>query len=111
MTPTPTPVTPPDAMPYEVIDDDPATRAENLARHQRAMRNGQYLSDHWADVLPQARGKYVAVANEQLFVADTAEEAWAWVRRTAPEGGGLVEYVRKATGPVNYGNRRVMADQ
>lgn len=109
MTPTPTPVTLPETYTYEVIDD-PATNAQAAAVHARALRNSQYLSAHWADVLPQAVGKYVAVANEQLFVADTVHAARACARQTDPDGAGLVQFVSPKTGPRVYGPLRRVAD-
>jgi hypothetical protein len=42
------------------IDPDPA-----LATHsqvERGGRNLEWLAEHWADLLPQARGRFVAVA-------------------------------------------------
>ena len=35
------------------------------ARHQR---NNEWLQAHWADVLPQARGKFLAVAGQEAFI-------------------------------------------
>jgi hypothetical protein len=53
------------------------------------------LQAHWGDVLPQARGKFVAVANQEAFIAATPAEAWAWAEATHPEdNGAIVHYVR-----------------
>jgi hypothetical protein len=35
-----------------------------LARMERARRNSRWLQAHWADLLPRAAGKFVAVAGE-----------------------------------------------
>jgi hypothetical protein len=35
------------------------------ACHQR---NNEWLQAHWADVLPQARGKFLAVAGQEAFI-------------------------------------------
>jgi hypothetical protein len=55
----------------------PANANEILARMERARRNSQWLQAHWADLLPRALGKYVAVAGEEAFIADSPEEGWA----------------------------------
>jgi hypothetical protein len=86
---------------------DPAERARNLARHERALRNSEWLQAHWQDLLPAARGKFVAVAGQEGFVADSPEEAWAWARAAHPEDdGAMVQYVRATTGPRIYAYRR-----
>jgi hypothetical protein len=74
---------------------------------ERARRNSNWLGCHWAEVLPQARGKFVAVAGEEGFVADNPEQAWAWVRRVHPEDdGALVQFVRADINPRIYAYRR-----
>ena len=83
---------------------DPAEIARIQAQDKRQKRNGDWLQAHWADVLPQARGKFLAVAAQEAHVADTPEEAWA--AATHPEDdGALVQYVPQEGGPRIYGNR------
>lgn len=66
-------------------------------------RNSDWLQAHWVDVLPQARGKFLAVAGQEPFIADTPAEAWAWVDATHPEDdGAIVQYIRTETGPRIY---------
>jgi hypothetical protein len=73
---------------------DPAEVARCRARSERARRNSAWLQAHWAELLPQARGKFVAVAGEEAFVADTHEEAWAQARAAHPdEDGAISQYV------------------
>src|SRR5437763_453499 len=60
------------------LGSPPADPAKALARMERARRNDQWIQAHWADFLPRALGKFVAVAGEEAFIADSAEEAWAW---------------------------------
>lgn len=73
------------------------------ARHQR---NSRWLQSHWADFIPSARGKFVAVADEAGFIAETAEEAWAWIGRTHPnDNGAIVRHIREQEGPRIYGHR------
>lgn len=86
---------------------DPEEIAGARARHERHKRNSEWLQAHWADVLPQARGKFLAVAGQEAFIAATIPEAWAWVDATHPEDDGVVvQYVRPEKGPRIYGNRR-----
>ena len=87
--------------------DDPEYVARFNAQYEQAKRNSDWLQAHWADVLPEARGKYLVVAGQEAHIADTAEEAWAWAATTHPEDqGALVEYVFKEAGPRTYGHRR-----
>lgn len=98
----------PNPEPQLVIEEvtDPAEIAASLARFARAKRNGDWLEAHWPDLMPQARGKFVAVAGQEGHVADTLEEALAWVRQTHPEDdAALVRYVRVGQGPRIYATR------
>ncbi len=52
------------------------------ARQERARKNSQWLQTHWDQLLPQSLGKFVAVAGEEAFIADTPQQAWASVRRS-----------------------------
>jgi hypothetical protein len=96
------------AQPQFIIEEvtDPKEIARARAQDERHRRNNEWLETHWADVLPQARGKFLAVANQEPFIAETAREAWAWVDATHPEDdGATVRYVRTDKGPRMYGNR------
>lgn len=89
---------------------DPVECAKVHARIDRAKRNLDWLEQHWPDLLPQARGKFVVVAAQEGHIADTAEEAWAWVKAAHPkDDGALVQYVRYDTSPRFYGNRLCMS--
>ena len=88
----------------EVTDPDEIARAR--AQDERHRRNSDWLQAHWPDVLPQARGKFLAVAGQEPFIADTPEEAWAWAAATHPEdNGAIVQYVRPEKGPRIYADR------
>ncbi len=83
--------------------DDPAPL---IAREERSRRNSQWLQAHWADRLPQALGKHLAVAGEEAFIADTPEEAWAMARRAHPEDdSATIQYVNPHLGPKIYAYR------
>lgn len=89
----------------EVTDPKEIERAR--LQHARHRRNSDWLQSHWADVLPQARGKFLAVAEQEPFIADTPAEAWTWVDATHPEDdGAIVRYIRTETGPRIYADRR-----
>jgi hypothetical protein len=86
---------------------NPHDTARALAQDEHHRRNSDWLQRHWADVLPQARGKFLAVAGQEPFIADTPEAAWAWVATTHPEDdGAMVQYVRPEAGPRIYANQR-----
>jgi len=83
--------------------DDPAEITRTHAQHERANRNDEWLQMHWGDVLPQARGKFLAVAGQEAFIADTFEEAWAKARAAHPDDdGALCQYVFPSRGPRIY---------
>jgi hypothetical protein len=90
---------------------DPAETSRHRAQLQRARRNSQWLQSHWDDLLPQARGKFVAVAGQESFIAETAEEAWSSAMKAHPEDdGALCQHVFSHTGPRIYAHRRRVAD-
>ena len=87
--------------------DDPAIVAHARAQQERARRNGQWLQAHWPEVLPHARGKFLAVAGQEAFIAGTPEDAWALAQAAHPEdNGAFVEYIRPERGPRIYVHRR-----
>lgn len=91
----------------EIIDPEYNARAE--AHYQRARRNCDWLAAHWGDVLPQARGRFVAVAGQQAFICDTWQEAWAAACSAHPDDdGAIMQYVRKGTQPRIYANQRIL---
>ena len=92
------------------VETDPEQLAQIHARGQRARRNSEWLQAHWGDLLPQARGRYVAVAGQEAFIADTHDDAWAMAKAAHPDDdGALSQYVPYARGPRIYANRRGMA--
>jgi hypothetical protein len=85
---------------------DPTEIARGRAQIERARRNSDWLQTHWSDVLPQARGKFLAVAGQQPFLANTPKEAWALARAAHPEDdGAMCQYVRPEKGPRIYAGR------
>ena len=87
----------------EVTDPDEIARAQ--AQDERARRNSDCLQAHWPDLLPQARGRHLAVAGQEAFIADSPEEAWALAMAAHPDDdGALLQYVRPERGPRIYAN-------
>jgi hypothetical protein len=75
----------------ELVDDLAArTRERQRALDEQADRNYQWLRAHWEEILPRARGKTVAVAGQEAFIADTEEQARASAQATHPEDEGLI---------------------
>jgi hypothetical protein len=94
----------PQAIVEEVTDPDEIARTQ--AQLQQARRNSDWLQAHWSDVLPQAYGRFIAVAGQEAFIAETPRAAWAWARAKYPDDrGALVEYVIPPGGPRFYANR------
>ena len=85
----------------EIIDPDKVARYK--AQDALARLNRDWLQAHWPDLLPAARGKFIAVAGQEAFIADTAEEAWAMARAAHPDDHGVIDqYVRPELGPRIY---------
>ena len=81
--------------------------ARVLGQDARHRRNNAWLQTHWEAVLPQVRGKFLAVAGQEAFIAPTPEEAWAWVYTTHPEDdGAIIQYIRPEAGPRMYASHR-----
>ena len=88
----------------EIYDADVVSRARLQAERHR--RNSRWLQNHWSALLPQARGKFVAVADEEAFIAESPREAWTWVEREHPQdNGAIVRYIRTELGPRLYADR------
>jgi hypothetical protein len=85
----------------EVADPDEIARFK--AQDARARRNSDWLQAHWPELLPAARGKFIAVAGQEAFIAGTAEEAWAMAKAAHPDDDGAIDqYVRPERGPRIY---------
>jgi hypothetical protein len=90
---------------------DPADIGRFRAQDERHRRNLNWLAAHWADLLLGARGRFVAVAGEEPFIANTSEEAWSQARAEHPEDdGAFCQYVPKEGGPRVYDYHGNVAD-
>lgn len=89
---------------------DPAEIARSQAQDKRVKLNSDWLQAHWADILPQARGRFLTVAGQEAFIADTPEESWALAKAAHPDDdGALGQYVFTNRGPRIYAYRRPVA--
>jgi hypothetical protein len=87
--------------------DDPERAARLRTQDQRARRNEEWLRAHWPELRSRARGRHIAVANQEAFIADTPDEAWAMAMAAHPDDdGALLQYVIPQEGPRIYADRR-----
>ena len=96
------------SQPRFIIEEvtDPVQIARSRAQFERARRNSDWLQAHWPELRPRARGRFIAVAGQEAFIADTSEEARNMASAAHPEDNGmLVQYVLPGEGPRIYGNR------
>ena len=68
---------------------DPVELAKARAQRQRFDHNAAWLQAHASEVYPYYRGKYICIAGEELFVADTPEEVLALAKAAHPEDDGF----------------------
>ena len=87
---------------------DPVELAKARAQRERFDRNSAWLQAHAHEVysIPQNRGKHICVAGEELFVADTVEEAVARARAAHPDDvGWFFQYIPKENIPRIYAHQ------
>jgi hypothetical protein len=98
--------------PVRLVLDEPITPEELAAfraRQARYDRNWDWLEAHAAEAYSH-RGKVLCVAGQQLFVADTVEEAVAQAKAAHPDDDGrLIRYVPKDRLERIYAHRRSVA--
>src|SRR5437867_12725745 len=88
---------------------DPDEIAKSAKAFEQAERNMNWLQSHWSELLPGVLGKFLAVAGQEAFIADSSEKATALARAAHPDDWGLlIQYVSPEKGPRIYGNRRCL---
>ena len=89
---------------------DPEELAKARAQDERFERNSAWLQAHVQEVYTHYRGKCVVIAGEELFAADTPEEAWAMATAAHPEDdGSFIRYIpREKTAWIYENQRRVV---
>jgi len=70
----------------EVTDPEEIARAR--AQRERFDRNAEWLRQHADAVYPRYRGKCICIAGEEVFAAETPEEALALATTAHPEDDG-----------------------
>jgi hypothetical protein len=91
--------------------DDPSEIARHQAQRERGKGNSDWLQTHWPDLLPDGRGKFVAVAGREAFVADEYEEACGRAEKPHQEDDAtLRQFVLPHKGPRFYGHLRRTVD-
>ena len=90
---------------------DPAALAKARVQRARFDRNSAWLQAHVTEVYTHYRGKCVVIAGEELFAADTPEEAWGLAAAAHPEDdGSFIRYIpREKVARIYAHQRRVAA--
>lgn len=77
-----------DSCPFDVsYTTDPEEVAKARARREQSERNCEWLGAHVSEVY-RHRGKYICIAGQELFVADSAQQAVALAKKAYPEDQG-----------------------
>lgn len=85
---------------------DPVETARFQEQMEQFRSNSNWLQAHWGELMPRARGKYLAVAGQEAFLADTPEEAWRLATTAHPDDKGIFsQFVIQEKGPRIYGHR------
>jgi hypothetical protein len=88
---------------------DPAEIEAMRVQMERFDRNWDWITAHAAEVYSH-RGKYICVAGQELFVADSLEEVLAWANAAHPEDNGRVtRRIPIERGERIYANGRIVA--
>lgn len=69
-------------------ETDPVILGEARAQDERFARNWAWFECHAAEIYAQHRGKCICVAGEEIFSADTPEDAIAAAVAAHPEDDG-----------------------
>jgi hypothetical protein len=86
----------------EVVTD-PEELRKARKQDEQFERNLAWLRCHAAEVYSQHRGKCICIAGEQVFVADSAEEAMALAKAAHPEDEGrFLRYIPREKVPRIY---------
>jgi hypothetical protein len=89
---------------------DPVQIAQARAQRQRFDRNWAWFEAHAADIYKQHRGRFLAVAGQELFVGDTVQDVLAQARSAHPEDDGLfTRYIPRERAQRVYAYQRTLA--
>jgi hypothetical protein len=86
---------------------DPAELARSRARRKQFDRNAAWLQAHASEVYARNRGKCICIAGQELFVADSPQEALALGNAAHPDDeGSFVQYIPLERVPRIYADYR-----
>jgi hypothetical protein len=89
---------------------DPGMIAQARAQRERFDRNWAWFEANAAEIYKRHRGRFLAVAGQELFVADTVEEALAQARAAHPVDDGLfTRYIPRERMLRIYAHQRALA--
>jgi hypothetical protein len=78
----------------EVTDPEELVKARQ--QRERFDRNATWLQGHISEIYSQYRGKFICVAGEKLFVADSVKEAIHLANKAYPhDNGWFTRYIPK----------------
>lgn len=69
--------------------DDPAEMAESQREAEQFKRNWEWLKANASEIYPRYRGKYICVAEQEVFASDDPEEAWQLAESAHPDDEGV----------------------
>jgi hypothetical protein len=86
---------------------DPVDIARYRERTERYDRNLAWLKAHAHEVYSQNRGRYICIAGQELFVADSVKAVKALAEAAHPEDDGrYIRYISREKLPRIYANQR-----
>jgi hypothetical protein len=84
-------------------ESDPDQRDRAQKRRQQFDRNSEWLESHVSTIYAQHRGKCICIAGQEVFVADSANDAIAQATVAHPEDEGwFTRYIPKEKVPRVY---------
>ena len=75
-----------------IITEEPADPVLNL-RMEKFQRNGEWLTKHGASLFAKYPGRYIAVSEGEVFVADDHWEARRLAKEQHPDDEPFVQYI------------------
>lgn len=75
---------------------DPEELAKAQARRERFDRNFDWFQAHATEIFARYRGKCIVIVGEEVFAAETPEEAWSLAEASHPaDEGSFIHYIPK----------------
>ena len=75
---------------------DPGELNKARVQDEGFERNFAWFRAHANETFAQNRGKYIGIAGQRLFIADTPDEVFAETKRAYPEDDGrFIHYIPK----------------